>query len=311
MTRYARVGMALVYLMIAGIPAYQTIRHTDLEILYLKKVYDTNNLQNNGSVKEAAVWKDIVAQHHFLGSLIKNIFAPFINRQFQIPPYQKARAALDKIPDFKVLEKSEASTARLWSLVLLIISLIYFLLAITVWHETRSYPVFSLTIISFVFLVVGVLAPAMVMVVSPAIAGFPHFVLDYEVRSVFGVISDLYASNFWIVAVCLTIFSILIPLAKTGLTIFVIESMSLPKKMKIAKFLHSISKWSMADVFVAALLLSNFAIRANDSMQANLFLGFYYFLSYCLLSMVTTTLLQNEVQDTEAISKQHPEPYQP
>jgi hypothetical protein len=52
----------------------------------------------------------------------------------------------------------------------------------------------------------------------------------------------------------------------------------------------------MADVFVAAIILSNFAVKANKSTHADLFLGFYYFLGYCLLSMVTTTLLQNKVQ---------------
>jgi uncharacterized paraquat-inducible protein A len=103
-------------------------------------------------------------------------------------------------------------------------------------------------------------------------------------------------TRYWIVAVCLTIFSVLIPLVKAGLTVFVLESASLPRKIKIAKFLHSISKWSMADVFVAAILLSNFAVRANKSTQADLFVGFYYFSGYCLLSMVATTLLHEKVQ---------------
>jgi uncharacterized paraquat-inducible protein A len=99
----------------------------------------------------------------------------------------------------------------------------------------------------------------------------------------------------------------LIPLAKAALTIVVLEINSLTTKLKIAKFLHSISKWSMADVFVAAILLSNFAVRANKSTQADLFLGFYFFLGYCLLSLVTTTVLQNTVESLQEKAAFHPE----
>ncbi len=137
----------------------------------------------------------------------------------------------------------------------------------------------------------------MVIIVSPETPMFPHFVLHYEIRSVLGVITELYLKGYWLIGACLTVFSILIPITKAGLTIFVLECSSLSKKMKISNFLHSISKWSMADVFVAAILLSNFAVRANKSTQADLFLGFYFFMSYCLLSMVTTTLLQKKFQD--------------
>jgi paraquat-inducible protein A len=230
----------------------------------------------------------------------ENFFAPALNHQFQIPPQKDAQQALDEIPGLNQLQKSEAATALLWSFVLLLVSLIYLGLTFALGKQGRSDPIFTLTIITVTFLAVGVLAPAMVLVVSPAIEVFPHFILDYKVRSVFGVISELYSSSYWIVAICLTVFSILIPIAKAGLTIFVLESGSLSRKLKIAKFLHSISKWSMADVFVAAILLSNFAVKSNPSMRANLFLGFYYFLGYCLLSMVTTTLLQNKVQGVDS-----------
>jgi uncharacterized paraquat-inducible protein A len=142
-----------------------------------------------------------------------------------------------------------------------------------------------------VLLVVGIITPAMVVVVSPHTSVFPYFILYYKTRSILGVILNLYQSSFWIVGVCLTVFSILIPLSKAGLTFFAMGTRSLATRLKIAKFLHAISKWSMADVFVAAILLANFAIRSDPSTQAKLFLGFYYFLGYCLLSMVITSLL--------------------
>jgi paraquat-inducible protein A len=136
----------------------------------------------------------------------------------------------------------------------------------------------------------------MVIILSPEITVFPQFVLHYEIRSVSGVILELYKSSYWVIGLCLTVFSVLIPLTKAGLTFFVLETKSLSRRFKIAKFLHAISKWSMADVFVAAIPLADFAVKSNKSTQAELFLGFYYFLAYCLLSLVTTALLQDKVE---------------
>lgn len=298
--KYSRFWMAFVYVLAAAFPVYQVIRHTDLEIDYLRAAYDTDNLQNNGSVKEAAFWKEASSKHHFLGPLIKHFLAPSLDRQFHIPPLEEAKKSLGQIPGWMDQEKDEKATALLWLLLLSGVSLLYFALAFLPRGKTQSGPVFALALISVVFLVVGITAAAMVIVVSPATPVFPHFILHYEVRSILGVIFELYSSRYWFIGVCLTIFSVLIPFAKAGLTVFVLESSRLSRKIKIAKFLHSISKWSMADVFVVAILLSNFAIRANRSTQGHLFLGFYCFLGYCLLSLVTTTWLQHQVEGVQA-----------
>jgi len=289
--------MAFVYLLAAGLPVCQAIRHTNVEIQYLKKTYDSNNLQNNGAIKEAEFWKEMTVKHHLIGHWVKGIFAPAIKQQFQLPPLKEARGALDQIPGLVQQAKDEAATTRFWSLLLLAVSLAYFGLAFAGRNKAWFSPLFALTVISVLFLAVGVVAPAMVIIVSPKTSVFPSFILHYEIRSVLGVILELYSSSYWFIGACLTVFSILIPLTKAGLTVFVLESSSHSLKLKISSFLHSISKWSMADVFVAAILLSNFAIKANKSTQANLFLGFYYFLGYCLLSLVTTTLLQKKVRD--------------
>ncbi len=110
MKRYLHLWMALAYLFSAGIPVYQTIRHTNVEVQYLKKTYIANNFQNNGAIKETAVWKEISAKHHFLGPLIKRFFEPSINQQFQIPPRKDAQEALDTIPG--LIQKAQDESAR-------------------------------------------------------------------------------------------------------------------------------------------------------------------------------------------------------
>jgi uncharacterized paraquat-inducible protein A len=59
----------------------------------------------------------------------------------------------------------------------------------------------------------------------------------------------------------------------------------------------SLSKWSMSDVFVMALLIAFMAGRASEqtgdllTMDAQLESGFYYFLAYCLFSIAASIVL--------------------
>jgi hypothetical protein len=89
----------------------------------------------------------------------------------------------------------------------------------------------------------------------------------------------------------LLLYSIITPLTKVCLTIFVTASHSKTLNFKIGEFLHIIGKWSMADVFVAGVLLSLFALKAQEATKSIPCLGLYYFIGYCLLSMSTTELL--------------------
>jgi len=59
-----------------------------------------------------------------------------------------------------------------------------------------------------------------------------------------------------------------------------------------------VSKWSMADVFVMAMLVSFMAGRASGHlgdlliMDAQLEVGFWYFLAYCLFAIATGAFLR-------------------
>jgi len=63
-----------------------------------------------------------------------------------------------------------------------------------------------------------------------------------------------------------------------------------------------LAKWSMADVFVMALIISFLAIKASAGtstlLQTEITLesGFYYFLGYCLLFILSSQLLTRKAQ---------------
>src|SRR5580692_8006613 len=105
MAKPLHLWMALAYLFTAAVPVYQAIRHTNIEMMYLKQTYEADNLQNNGALKEAAFWKEMTAKHHYLGHWIKSIFEPAIDQQFQLPSGKEAREKLGEIPGLNELGK--------------------------------------------------------------------------------------------------------------------------------------------------------------------------------------------------------------
>jgi paraquat-inducible protein A len=153
---------------------------------------------------------------------------------------------------------------------------------------------FSLNTFGLICFVIGILAPAMVIWTAPSIpmeSGQLSFVLQHQVRGIAAIIWELLTTGHWIIGFFLLLFSIVTPLTKASLTYFVLGSHSKPLNFKIGQLLHAIGKWSMADVFVAGVLLSLFALKAQEATKSIPCLGLYYFIGYCLLSMTTTELL--------------------
>jgi len=122
-------------------------------------------------------------------------------------------------------------------------------------------------------------------------SGNLSFVLQHEVRGIAAIIKELLTSGHWIIGGFLLLFSILTPLTKALLTFFVTASRSKSLNFKIGQMLHTIGKWSMADVFVAGVLLALYALKAQEATKSIPCLGLYYFIGYCLLSLTTTELL--------------------
>lgn len=277
--------LAIIYLLAAAIPALRVVHYSENQVASFQKMCDIDNFQNN-----------IMADHTFLGPIVKF----FIHqRKVHLPSVKEAKASLAEMSWLRHEGLDEKASAGVWSQFLLILSFVYLLLTLVYFDNDRwKHLLFSLTSISVVFFAVGISAPAMVIaVISPENAVVNHFVLDHSSRSILGVLSELFSYGHWIIAGSLTIFSVVIPIIKASLTLFAVETSSLASQLKISKFLDLIGKWSMTDVFVAAIILANFAIRADPSTpRTDLIIGFYYFLGYCILSMLVTTVLHLQLQ---------------
>ncbi|NPA72947.1 MAG: paraquat-inducible protein A [Gammaproteobacteria bacterium] len=116
-------------------------------------------------------------------------------------------------------------------------------------------------------------------------------------KSILGTSRDLWQEGNGFVAGLILLFSVLIPIIKIALLASSVLFKHLGWYTRPRYWSGVLSKWSMADVFVMALIISFLAIKASASSsglvdtQMSFEVGFYYFVGYCLLSIVATQLL--------------------
>ncbi len=130
-----------------------------------------------------------------------------------------------------------------------------------------------------------------------------------KTNSILSTATELYANNHVPVAALILLFSVGIPLLKALLLLGAHLPVKQTIKRKLLWLSAVTSKWSMADVFVVAIFVAYLAAnglresRALVDFSSQLGPGFYYFLGYCLVSIVATQLLTGSVtwKDKETI----------
>jgi hypothetical protein len=134
-----------------------------------------------------------------------------------------------------------------------------------------------------------------------AFLGFDRIEGQMEVysrsRSIWGTVEALASTGNLLVALLIVTFSVVIPCFKLLLQSASLFITRVDFRRPLLWLNASLSKWSMADVFVMALLVAFLAGSAADqtgdilTMHARLGPGFYYFLAYCLFSIVAGIML--------------------
>lgn len=174
----------------------------------------------------------------------------------------------------------------------------------------------ALTLVSFVFLVPGVVLPVygvnITTRVEAQIIPDPVEVTVYEQeRSILGAVQELWGSGDYLVSALILFFSIIVPVLKSSALVASLYAASDRVRSRLVWIVDRIGKWSMADVFVVAIFLAYLATR--DQAQENSFTvpvllqqvdvgmvtrmtselgpGFYFFLTYCLFSIFWTQVL--------------------
>jgi hypothetical protein len=156
--------------------------------------------------------------------------------------------------------------------------------------------------VSLIFLFIGLFAPLIVMSAQPTIPVLGRVVYKFQSKTIASAIVALFSSGNWIIGFLIGIFSVASPTAKIIAARIAVGSASIERRHRIKRILDSIGKWSMADVFVVAVFLACFAISASDqSTAAKPLWGFYYFVGYCLTSMVVSYALGHIASEDDSL----------
>lgn len=157
-------------------------------------------------------------------------------------------------------------------------------LAASTWKQADWLPRLGLmlTAISFFFLYPGVTEPIMTIKASISMFGLKSTIFE-ETRSIWQTVISLQEAGYASVGFMVVTFSVIIPITKGLLIIWTWIS---PARWRW-QLISLVSKWSMADVFVVAILVAFFTAKATAELQSNLHDGFYWFTAYCLLSIAS------------------------
>lgn len=125
-----------------------------------------------------------------------------------------------------------------------------------------------------------------------------------KTRSIIGTATELYNNGHLPVALLIILFSVGVPTLKALLLLAISFSRQYKTRSNLFTVSNAISKWSMADVFVIAIFIAYLAgngiqeSRGLVDFKATLGIGFWYFLAYCLISILGTQLLISALRKT-------------
>jgi len=163
--------------------------------------------------------------------------------------------------------------------------------------KARNIIALILIIISLICLYPGLTEPILSIKVGAKLPIVGNITLHESIQSILDTINTLHENNNGLVAFLILFFSVIVPVIKAILLLVVLFFKNLKQRMNIHKFVYIIGKWSMADVFVVGVFLAFLATKSNESIEANIHAGFYYFLAYCLISLLAIQIMQVEEQE--------------
>lgn len=167
------------------------------------------------------------------------------------------------------------------------------LLLLTYFFGVDEIYVFALTSASLISWSVGILAPMLTIEVFKDLPIVGYTIFKYESKSIWTTITRLWEIDRYFISVLVGLFSIIVPVIKT---IAIYVSLFYKKNLKIINF---IGKWSMADVFVVALLIANFSINSDEFTDAKVQIAVYFFSIYVILSIIASFIVHKHILELD------------
>lgn len=159
---------------------------------------------------------------------------------------------------------------------------------LTIRFESK-YILSFILLISISFFLLGLLYP--ILTTKQQVLGI---VLNFQEVKLFDSVVMFYNENDYLLALIILLFTIILPIMKF-IAIFnrLFDYFELPKKM--GHMLHLLDKWSMLDVFLVALLLSNYKLNSYIIFM-ELGIGTWFIALSILFRMSTSILMDYKMK---------------
>lgn len=157
-----------------------------------------------------------------------------------------------------------------------------------------------LLLISLVCLILGLIYPFMTITIEVDMGGKGGFlgsliggaVADqFNKRTSYNIpqaMRMLFEQHQYFVGVLIGLFAIVLPIGKTILSFIYLYN----KKHKLHRFIESIGKFAMADVFCVGVFIAFLYTRFNQALKADIEIGYYWFATYVILNIISVILLK-------------------
>ena len=151
-------------------------------------------------------------------------------------------------------------------------------------EPNRPRPVWvHLTILSGICLAIALVTPLLTIAAGSRLPLIGNVVLSHETKSIADMLGTLWGSRDLVLFALIGGFSLLLPVAKT--TVMLLAHLTQQRRSTALRLASAVGKWSMADVFVVGVLVAFLGMSGQQHSSAEVGLGFYYFVAYCLLSL--------------------------
>lgn len=149
-------------------------------------------------------------------------------------------------------------------------------------------------VLAAVCMLVGQIAPIMSMTATSEVPVAGTSVVKHESKSIWTAVVALHGSGKTMVAVLIVLFSLVTPATKLVLSLLAARVTSDRIQGLALKIVNALGKWSMADVFVVAMLLTVFSLQSpGDGVATNAQaeVGLWFFSAHCVLGLIGSQLI--------------------
>ncbi len=193
--------------------------------------------------------------------------------------------------NYDLLERQAKKFHKYANIYLYLFFSVYLLFVILFYFLDSEFLLMLTALTALISLFVALFSPLLIMSVYKNLPILGNVTLSFESKSIIFVIEKLFSDSNYIVGILVLSFSMIIPILKSLILLLYGFFKETNLAENLLTYIEKIGKWSMADVFIVAILVVFFSTKQDIYTVIQLQTGLYFFIGYVLLSMMGTTLL--------------------